>query len=62
MTEYYARPDLAWIPIADIDPLRIALAWRERDTSPLLAAFAEIVHELAAPRRGETPARPHASA
>jgi hypothetical protein len=29
-------------PISDIDPLRIALAWRERDTSPLLAAFAEI--------------------
>jgi DNA-binding transcriptional LysR family regulator len=47
MTEFYARPDLAWIPIADVDPLRIALAWRERDTSPLVAAFATIVRELA---------------
>jgi DNA-binding transcriptional LysR family regulator len=48
MTEFYARPDLVWIPIADVDPLRIALAWRERDASPLVHAFAEIVRELAA--------------
>jgi DNA-binding transcriptional LysR family regulator len=48
MTEYYARPDLAWIPISDIDPLRIALAWRERDSSPLLEAFAAVVRELVA--------------
>jgi DNA-binding transcriptional LysR family regulator len=47
MTEFYARPDLAWVPISDIDPLRIALAWRERDASPLVAAFAAIVRELA---------------
>jgi DNA-binding transcriptional LysR family regulator len=47
MTEFYARPDLVWIPIADIEPLRIALAWRERDASPLIAAFADIVRELA---------------
>src|SRR4051794_5020421 len=47
MTEYYARPDLAWIPITDIDALRIALAWRERDGSPLVAAFAAVVREVA---------------
>ena len=47
MTEYYARPDLVWIPIADIDPLRIALAWRERERSPLVSAFAAIVREVA---------------
>ena len=47
MTQFYARPDLAWIPIADVDPLRIALAWRERDGSPLVAAFAAVVRELA---------------
>jgi DNA-binding transcriptional LysR family regulator len=46
MTEYYARPDLTWIPIRDVDPLRIALAWRERDGSPLVAAFAAVVREL----------------
>jgi len=48
MTEFYARPDLAWVPIIDIDPLRIALAWRERDGNPLIQAFAEIVRELTA--------------
>ena len=48
MTQYYARPDLAWVEISDIDPLRIALAWRERDASPLVAAFASVVGELAA--------------
>jgi DNA-binding transcriptional LysR family regulator len=48
MTEYYARPDLAWIPLTDADPLRIALAWRERDRSPLVAAFAAVVRELSA--------------
>jgi DNA-binding transcriptional LysR family regulator len=47
MTEFYARPDLAWVPISDVDPLRIALAWRERDASPLIAAFLGIVRELA---------------
>jgi hypothetical protein len=41
------RPDLAWVRIADGDPLRIALAWCERDGSPLIAAFAEVVHALA---------------
>ena len=46
MTEFYARPDLAWVPITDIDPLRIALAWRERDANPLIAAFAATVREL----------------
>ena len=47
MTEYYARPDLVWVPLDDVDPLRIALAWRERDASPLVAAYAAIVRELA---------------
>ncbi|MBE2315291.1 LysR family transcriptional regulator [Solirubrobacter sp. CPCC 204708] len=46
MTTFYARPDLAWVPIADIDPLRVALAWRQRDANPLVAAFAAIVREL----------------
>ena len=46
MTTHYARPDLAWVPITDIDPLRIALAWRERDANPLIAAFAALVREL----------------
>jgi DNA-binding transcriptional LysR family regulator len=50
MTAYYARPDLAWVPLRDVDPLRIALAWRARDGSPLVAAFAGVVRELARER------------
>lgn len=50
MAARHARPDLAWIPLADVDPLRIALAWRSTDggeLQPLVAAFAEVVRELA---------------
>jgi DNA-binding transcriptional LysR family regulator len=50
VTEFYRRPDLAWVPISDVEPLRIALGWRADETSPLVSAFAEIVRELA----GET--------
>ncbi len=47
MTEFYPRPDLTWVPIVDIDPLRIALARRDNDRSPLVEAFAAVVRELA---------------
>jgi len=52
MTEFYARPDLVWVPLSDVDPLRIAVAWRERDTSPLVAAFAAVVREISAGEGG----------
>lgn len=48
MIEFYGRPDLTWVPLDDVEPLRIALAWRDHETSPLVPAFAEIVRELAA--------------
>jgi DNA-binding transcriptional LysR family regulator len=48
MATHYARPDLAWVPIEDIDPLRIALCWRRGDDSPLVAAFARVTRDLAA--------------
>jgi DNA-binding transcriptional LysR family regulator len=47
MTSYYARPDLAWVRIADAEPLRIVLAWRE-PAQPEVLAFAAVVHELVA--------------
>jgi DNA-binding transcriptional LysR family regulator len=46
MTTFYARPDIVWVPLSDVDPLRIALAWRSRDASPLVAAFVAVVREL----------------
>jgi DNA-binding transcriptional LysR family regulator len=48
MARYYARPDLVWVPIRDIDPLRIALAWPERGATPHVEPFAAIVREVAA--------------
>ena len=49
MATHYARPDLAWVPIDDIEPLRIAVARRRGDDSPLVAAFFETARE--APRQ-----------
>ncbi|WP_433003801.1 LysR substrate-binding domain-containing protein [Kribbella sp. CA-294648] len=47
MAVYYGRPDLVWRPIPDIEPLRIALAWPETSSSPLVAAYVEVVRQLA---------------
>ncbi len=45
MATRYARPDLAWVPIVDIDPLEIALGRRRGDGSALVEAFYEIARE-----------------
>ena len=48
LTEFYGRPDIAWMPIVDVDPLRIALAWRDgAEPPPFVANFAAVVRELA---------------
>ena len=52
MSTYYARPDLVWCPIVDIEPLRIAIAWRADETDPLVANFVSTVREVAAERQG----------
>ncbi|WP_079145785.1 LysR family transcriptional regulator [Streptomyces lydicus] len=51
MALYYARPDLSWVPLTDVEPLRVALAWYEGARSPLVEGFAEVVRELAAALR-----------
>jgi hypothetical protein len=46
MKTYYGRPDLRWIEITDIEPLRVAIA-RMRNRRDLLAVeFASVVYEL----------------
>jgi DNA-binding transcriptional LysR family regulator len=45
MALYYARPGLVWVPLTDVEPLRVALAWA--DGGPLVEAFAAIVRDLA---------------
>ncbi|GAA2299256.1 LysR family transcriptional regulator [Glycomyces scopariae] len=44
LAAYYARPDLAWVPLADAEPLRVALAWHPGN--PLAADFAAVVRSL----------------
>jgi DNA-binding transcriptional LysR family regulator len=46
MAAYYARPDLAWVPLTDVDPLRVALAWVDDAETDLIRAFAVVVREL----------------
>lgn len=46
MAAYYARPDLLWRPITDIEPLRIALGWLLDSTNPLVERYAEVTREL----------------
>jgi len=54
MTRYYARPDIAWRRIADVDPLRVAIAWRVHERAPLVHAFVALVRELASEQDGAT--------
>ncbi|RCV49037.1 LysR family transcriptional regulator [Marinitenerispora sediminis] len=51
MARYYARPDLAWVTLTDVEPLRVALAWPDGAAGPLVRGFAEVVRELAADLR-----------
>jgi DNA-binding transcriptional LysR family regulator len=48
MATHYSRPDLVWVPIADIEPLHIALCWRRGDDSALVSSFARVTRDLAA--------------
>jgi DNA-binding transcriptional LysR family regulator len=50
MARYYARPDLAWVPFTDVEPLRVALAWVEGADTSLVRGFACVVRELATKR------------
>lgn len=47
MASYYAHPELAWRPVVDIEPLRVAVAWAEADANPLVERFVATVVALA---------------
>jgi len=49
IAEYYPRPGLVWLPLADADPLRIAIGWPRASRNPLVTEFAAVVRELAYP-------------
>ncbi|MEV0417427.1 LysR family transcriptional regulator [Streptosporangium canum] len=46
---FYPRPDLAYVPVTDVPPVRWAFAWRATDTNPLIRALAEAVDTLPRP-------------
>ncbi|MFE9816853.1 LysR family transcriptional regulator [Streptomyces sp. NBC_00236] len=51
MARYYARPDLVWVPLTDVEPLRVVLAWAKETDNALVQGFAGVVRELSAPER-----------
>jgi DNA-binding transcriptional LysR family regulator len=53
----HARPTVVWRPLRDGEPLRVALAWRADQRSPLVPAFAGVVRELARTADGSSPGR-----
>jgi DNA-binding transcriptional LysR family regulator len=44
---YYSRPDIVWVPLTDIDPLVIDLAWDPSHTNPAVDAYVAIAREYA---------------
>ncbi|MFE5096822.1 hypothetical protein ACFRCI_42575 [Streptomyces sp. NPDC056638] len=44
---YYARPDLSWVPLTEVEPLRTVLARVDGTDNVLVQGFAQVVRELA---------------
>jgi DNA-binding transcriptional LysR family regulator len=44
---FYARPGLAFVPVADIPPASVSVAWRRDARGPLVADFVAIARRLA---------------
>ncbi|WP_443317848.1 hypothetical protein [Streptomyces sp. 8N616] len=45
-TRYFARPDVAYVPIHDAPPARWALVWRTSAETDAILALAKIVEQL----------------
>ncbi|WP_369183947.1 LysR family transcriptional regulator [Streptomyces sp. Y1] len=52
MAAFYTRSDVVHVPVSDVAPHRVCLAWAAGRTSPLLAGFAELAEREHA-QRGE---------
>jgi DNA-binding transcriptional LysR family regulator len=48
---FYIRPDIVHVPVSDIGPTHVSLAWDGTRRSPLIAEYAAIAEELAAQPR-----------
>jgi DNA-binding transcriptional LysR family regulator len=49
MAANHPHPQLTWRPMADLDPVRIAVAWPRTTANPLVSVFVQIVCALAKP-------------
>ncbi|MFI0454455.1 LysR family transcriptional regulator [Actinomadura sp. 6N118] len=52
---YYARPDIAYIPISDAPPLQWGLLWRADGATARVRAFVQATHDLLAVSQTKTP-------
>ncbi|MGW4890976.1 LysR family transcriptional regulator [Kitasatospora sp. NPDC004240] len=46
VSRYWARPDISWLPVRDLDALEYALAWRGETENDLIRALAAVVRDL----------------
>ncbi|MEU8638896.1 LysR substrate-binding domain-containing protein [Amycolatopsis sp. NPDC048633] len=45
-SEYYTRPDVVHVPVEDLPPNEVCLAWVAARRSPLISSFAEILRSV----------------
>lgn len=43
---YWNRPDIAWLPFADFEPLTYGLVWRAETETPAIRALARTIRDL----------------
>ncbi|MFD5006689.1 LysR family transcriptional regulator [Streptomyces mutabilis] len=46
MSRYFARPDIAYLPVTDMDALPFRLVWRSDAENDMIRALARVVREL----------------
>ena len=52
VSRFYARPDVAFRPIADVEPVRVAIVWRSDASNPAVAGFVETARRVLAEDAG----------
>ena len=65
LTERYPRPDIVYLPVKDLAPATLAVAWPQDSRSPAVAAFVRAATEVAAQRlaaKGESGFSPRSGA
>ncbi|MDR8414407.1 LysR family transcriptional regulator [Nonomuraea sp. 3-1Str] len=48
-SRYWARPDIVWLPVTDMDPFTSSLAWRGEAENDVIRALADVVRDLGVP-------------